>query len=102
VKYLTGCLINNLIVFTPRELTSKLRVSVKLPMPRPTSHCLVYIYVLKVPLQVLLPMLRANYTIEVPSQDAVLQFSCGYISENITVGVRSQIDVALTPELKEL
>ncbi len=44
-----------------------------------------------------------TYRVEVPGQDAVLVFSyVGYVKEEITVGNRSTLDVALVPDLEQL
>lgn len=47
--------------------------------------------------------LDGNYSIEVPSSEAVLQFSfVGYVEEEVTVGNRSVINVELYPNLEQL
>jgi TonB-linked SusC/RagA family outer membrane protein len=44
-----------------------------------------------------------NYTIEVPAQDAVIQFSfIGYITESVSVAGKLQIDITLKAEISEL
>ena len=44
-----------------------------------------------------------SITITVPDQNAVLSFSyVGYLTENITVGSQTTIDVKLTPDIAQL
>ena len=46
---------------------------------------------------------EGNYSIEVPSDDAVLVFSAvGYVKEDMPVGNRTVIDLALAPDIKTL
>ncbi|MBN2610414.1 MAG: SusC/RagA family TonB-linked outer membrane protein [Bacteroidales bacterium] len=46
---------------------------------------------------------EGNYSLNVPSQESVLMFSSvGFMSEEITVGNKSVIDISLTPELTAL
>lgn len=47
--------------------------------------------------------INGSYSIDVPSQDAVLVFSfVGYLSQKVTVSGRSAIDISLTPDVKSL
>ncbi|QCK14112.1 SusC/RagA family TonB-linked outer membrane protein [Mangrovivirga cuniculi] len=47
--------------------------------------------------------IQGSYSITVPSSDAVLQFSSiGYITEEVTVGSQSSIDVVMEEDIEEL
>jgi TonB-linked SusC/RagA family outer membrane protein len=103
-KNLTYDLVDKVIVVTPLEkITQQLKVSGTITDastgdPLPGVNIIVEGTTVGV-----ISDINGKYSIDIPSQDAVLLFSfVGYLTEKVTVAEKNTIDIKLSPDIKTL
>lgn len=94
---------NNLVVITPIEFLQTRSITGKVT-DKTTGEPLVGVnIVISGTTSGAVTDINGNYTITVPSNDAVLEFSfIGYLNEKVTVSDKAVIDISLIPDIKNL